>query len=331
MFVTLPSSSLDAYRLLILRTALTARQVGISVVPITFDGSKRPCCPWAIYQHRLASLRELTAWFHHEQRGLAFVTGAISGGLEAIDFDTYESYLAWSERLQQKGLTALHERLKQGYLEASPRGMHLLYRCQTIERNQKLAKVPVEGPQHWQTLIETRGEGGLIVVAPSSGGVHPSGKPYVLLQGAISTITTITPCERQALFTIARTFDSAPPLPPRTSLPQPFPNSNRGGKRPGDLYNQRVCWEAVLVPHGWKLLFMRDGQGYWQRPGKEGPGISATTNYRGCDLFYVFSTSTVFEAGRSYSKFGAYTLLEHGGDFAAAARTLAAQGYTQQE
>jgi hypothetical protein len=63
--------------------------------------------------------------------------------------------------------------------------------------------------------------------------------------------------------------------------------------------------------------------GQWRRPGKRGPGISATTNYAGNGLLYVFSTATIFEPERGYTKFTAYALLEHGGDFAAAARSLA--------
>jgi Bifunctional DNA primase/polymerase, N-terminal len=314
----------------IYRTSLVACGVGISVVPIPADGSKRPACRWRLYQRRRATLRELARWFRSTSQGLAFITGAISGGLEALDFDTRESYQAWSQRVREAGLTSLHTRLTRGYLEATPCGIHLLYRCPSlIEGNQKLAKVPVERPQSWQTLIETRGEGGLVVVAPSCGAVHPSGKPYVLLRGGVGTIATITPAERQALLAIARSFDASPPPLPRE--PIRFSAGARLGDRiqrtrPGDRYNQEASWEEVLAPHGWKLLYTRDDEGYWQRPGKNGPGISATTNYQGSDLLYVFSTSTCFEAGRSYSKFAAYTVLEHSGDFSAAARALAARG-----
>ncbi len=55
-------------------------------------------------------------------------------------------------------------------------------------------------------------------------------------------------------------------------------------------------------------------------------GISATTNWDGSDLLYVFSTSTLFEPKRGYSKFAAYALLNFGGDFRAAARDLANHG-----
>jgi len=207
--------------------------------------------------------------------------------------------------------------------------VHLLYRSRLVERNQKLASVLVEGLQRLRALIETRGEGGLVVVAPSGERIHPSGKPYVLLAGRISTIASITYEERQVLFSVARSFDQMPPEDLLT-CGQPHARAVRTrGERPGDHYNRRASWAEVLEPHGWRALYARDGESYWQRPGKQGSAISATTNYRESDLLYVFSTSTPFEAGRAYSKFAAYAILEHGGDFSAAARALAARGDTE--
>jgi putative DNA primase/helicase len=71
---------------------------------------------------------------------------------------------------------------------------------------------------------------------------------------------------------------------------------------------------------------------YWRRPGKGGRGCSATTGYcrgkDGTDLLYVFSSNAhPFEPGRAYGRFAAYALLEHGGDYGAAAKALAAQGF----
>jgi putative DNA primase/helicase len=83
----------------------------------------------------------------------------------------------------------------------------------------------------------------------------------------------------------------------------------------------------VLEPSGWELVRTVGSEGQWRRPGKEGPGISATTNYEETDLLYVFSTSTPFEPERGYTKFAAYAVLNFGGDFRAAARELAQRGY----
>ena len=58
---------------------------------------------------------------------------------------------------------------------------------------------------------------------------------------------------------------------------------------------------------------------YWKRPGKEDGGISATENYNGNGLLHVFSSSTPFVADKSYTKFSAYTILNHNYDFKIAA------------
>jgi len=54
---------------------------------------------------------------------------------------------------------------------------------------------------------------------------------------------------------------------------------------------------------------------FWCRPGKKS-GTSATTNFGGSDLLYVFSSNAEpFEQQTAYSKFHAYALLYHDGDF----------------
>jgi hypothetical protein len=323
----LPSRYRSAPKSYVFYTVLQAAAAGISVVPICTDGTKQPALTrWREYQKRQASLKELEQWFTSGEPGIAFITGAVSGNLEAIDFDCYETFENWLRFIQRDAaLAALYEHLSWGYLEATPAGgRHLLYRCDVIEGNQKLASRP-DGDRR-KTLIETRGEGGLIIVAPSRGGVHPSGKSYVLLRGSVSSIRTITAHQRRLLLAAARKFDEMPPDDYHSLSPRKYVEPI-DGLRPGDLFNQQASWEEVLIPHGWQLVRMCNEEGYWRRPGKSGRGISATTNHDGYDLLYVFSTSTVFEAERGYTKFSAYTLLNYHGDYAAAARALAASGY----
>jgi putative DNA primase/helicase len=110
--------------------------------------------------------------------------------------------------------------------------------------------------------------------------------------------------------------------------PAPAVRDAGAGKRPGDDYNDRATWDDILTPHGWTKAG-RLGPGFaWRRPEKTDPGISATTGQRDdADRLYVFTTSTVFESEKPYTKFGAYALLEHGGDYAAAAKALRRAGY----
>jgi hypothetical protein len=99
------------------------------------------------------------------------------------------------------------------------------------------------------------------------------------------------------------------------------------GDRPGDLFAASVSWHDILEPYGWKYVGGRHGHLLWRRPGKP-RGWSATSGLGDTDLLYVFSTNAPpFEADMLYSKFGAYCVLEHKGDFTAAARALAILGY----
>jgi len=120
----------------------------------------------------------------------------------------------------------------------------------------------------------------------------------------------------------------------RRLLDPPPPTVSRAGSRrprdphatlPGDDLNSRATWADILLPHGWAFLGQRGQVGCWRRPGKT-TGVSATTNALGTDRLRVFTTTTVFEP-TSYSKFGAYTLLNHGGDHHAAAEALRTLGY----
>jgi hypothetical protein len=83
-----------------------------------------------------------------------------------------------------------------------------------------------------------------------------------------------------------------------------------------DAHPGQRCWS--FTGEACSLPTMGKATGSVQ--GSRTQGVSATTNHQGSDLLYVFSTSTVFEAGKAYSKFAAYAIPEHGSDFSAAAR-----------
>src|SRR5262249_20827172 len=153
---------------------------------------------------------------------------------------------------------------------------------------------------------------------PSNGSTHPTGRPYVRVTGGFETIASYSEEERADLMALARTFDQTPRL---EVAPRPRLATTLGdGDRPGDDFNRRATWEDILPD--WTHVYTRGETVYLRRPGKD-RGVSATINYGGSDLLYVFSASTEFDPNRSYSKFGAYARLHHGDDYVAAARALA--------
>lgn len=107
-------------------------------------------------------------------------------------------------------------------------------------------------------------------------------------------------------------------------------HGTREGERPGDEFNRTASWQDILLPQGWQWVRRQGDDWYLRRPGKMSGGHSATL--RGStDRLWVFSEEAhPFEAFKLYDKFSAYTILEHHGDFAAAARQLGARGYGHQ-
>ena len=127
-----------------------------------------------------------------------------------------------------------------------------------------------------------------------------------------------------ALLDAARVIPDEPPEPEED---QPAASRDAAGRseRPGDRFNREASFAAILEPHGWtQVPHSGDGE-RWRRPGKS-EGVSATADGGGHRIFYCFSSNAPpFQANTSYSRFGAFALLEHNGDFSAAGRELAAR------
>jgi len=311
--------------------AIAYRRAGLCVLPAIPDEKRPALSSWKAYQTRLPTEAEVSRWFG-EREAICLLCGAASGNLEMIDFDLAgEAFEPWYQRVAS-ARSALLERL---VIEQSPSsGWHVAYRCRSpVSGNLKLAqrKQVVEGQDGvvihgktyrprkdaggtWHvilTLIETRGEGGLFLCAPTPG--------YELVQGDFTELPVLTEAERELLLEAAWSLNEYVPEPVDYSKSTSDPSEGR----PGDDFNQRGDVHAVLSRHGWTLVKAGENE-YWRRPGKTS-GWSATLKE---GLFYVFSTSaSPFKEDRAYSPFAVYALLEHGGDYAAAASALHTQGF----
>lgn len=308
----------------VLQNAVTAfYRAHVNVIPPVQGGEKRPYPPlWKKYQTTRPTREEALGWWKEKGlTGVGAVCGKISGNLEALDFDDRQAYEEYKLVCVAAGLGELVERIEQGYLEYSPKGAHWLYRCEMIEGNQKLAKADNE-----TTLIETRGEGGFIIVAPTYGDVNPKGD-YKPISGGPETIVTITPDERDALLAVARSLCKLPKKQP-APLPKVVATSSPGTS-PFDDYAQKTSWAEILGAAGWTMISEYADKTSWRRPGKD-KGVSATT-FGEDGVFYCFTSSTSFEAEQSYTKAGVYAHLHHGDDFKAAAKALSLLGYGSRE
>jgi hypothetical protein len=316
----------DVYR----DVALKALELGLSPGIAKEDGSKRPDGPWKRYQRTPASPKTVRRWYEQEHRtSNALFTGY--GHVECLEWEDASLYGRFLEAADAFGLGDEARRIAAGYCESSPGGgIHWLYRCETVEGNTKLAERPApteQDPHARETLIETRGIGGFIIIAPSNGKVHPSGGAYTLLSGGLESIVTIEPDVRAALLSLVRSFDEIPvklASPPRSATGErPSKARAAGGIRPGDDFNARAKHSDVIEPFGWTKVLTIGAVEYWRRPGKE-IGWSAT--WGKTKGFRVFTTSTSLEA-KSHTLLHVYCQLRHQGDWKSCIKDLAEQGY----
>jgi hypothetical protein len=324
----------------VLRVALAYLSFGLSIVPIRPDGSKASAVAWGEYQNRLATEQEVIKWLDNDKGyGIAIIGGAVSGYLEIFDCDDAQLFEPWCKAVEALCPGLL---IKLIIILTPSGGFHVYYRCHEIEGNLKLARKAVEVPEGTEnaklidgkcflikTTLETRGEGGYVLAPGSPGACHSTGRCYSVLFGSLSNILTITPQERAVMHDAARSLNQYIE-PERVYKPSSRLSSDQCN-RPGDDYNSKGDWYSLLTSHGWTFVFRRGEVSYWRRPGKPAPGISATTNYKGSNLLYVFSSNAhPFEEMAGYSLFAAFAMLEFDGDFHAATKALAGQGYGNQ-
>jgi hypothetical protein len=293
---------------------------GVNVVAV--NEKKQAIFPWKKYQSVAITKAELKEQMSDPRaKGVAVICGAISGGLEVIDIDTkYETYDLWSA-IKEKIPSEIYDRLH--IVSTKSGGKHLYYKCEEIEGNQKLAQRPPTAEEaaanpHIKSycIIETRGEAGYVVAPPSEG--------YTILKKGINVITSI---ERDTLFEIMRSFNEII----EEHIVEAFqrPTSKEYGVSPFDDYNKRADVGEVLLKHGWSVVKDNTERTYYLRPGSQADH-SGSFN-KDMRLFSVFSVNTPFIVQKGYKPAAVYAILEHNGDFKAAAKALLDLGYGEKK
>ena len=341
--------------------ALRLLRSGLSVIPIRGDGTKAPLFKWKVYENRRPTDKEARGWFTRPGVGIATIGGRVSGNLLCLDFET----AGFCERFVELAREWLAPLVESMPLVMTPGGgAHLWLRSdEPVDGNEVLAQrliavtpeqiisskkgrlalvdgkqLPLRmvetpaGPQEMAlaVAIETRGEGGYAIVPPSPGGCHPSGQPYLMKRGDLAAMPVIAAGDVEVLLELCRSLTEwhEPARETGRLVPTHTVMAPESGLRPGEDYNRRGDYEAVLEEHGWQPAGGEGKNRRWRRPGKE-RGISATTEQEK-RFFYCFtSNGSPFELKRAYNPFAVYALLVHDGDFAAAARELAREGYGQ--
>lgn len=156
----------------VLDAATAYRRAGLSVIPISPDGTKSPAiAAWKPFMGRLAGPEDFGYWFGNGHVwGLAVVCGHVSRELEVLDFDRADAFDRWRCEV---------ENLRPGCLDAIPRvrtpggGVHLYLFRKMAGPSRKLWKDAAG-----KTVAEIKGEGGYVLAPGCPGACHRTGKEY---------------------------------------------------------------------------------------------------------------------------------------------------------
>ncbi len=272
---------------------------GLSVIPVerlNNDDSKwkkQPSIKWKEFQSKLIEPKRLKSLVL-KAKYIGIVTGEVSGGLEVIDVDLKYDLTGtlWS-RLSEAIKSALPEFYENMVTQKTiNNGYHIFYKCDEIAGNQKLAmratsteEKKVNPNEKEKVLIETRGEGGYVVVAPSYG--------YEIQGDGFEYIPTITKEERSILLSICRSFS----LIIKDDTKAKYDNVTSIGLSIFEQFNRNENISELLSSHGWSILsenypidVLRPGN---PESGKSG-SILTSTEADPIELLFVFSSSTEF-------------------------------------
>lgn len=280
--------------------ANTLIENGLSIIPVK---DKIPTVAWKEYQTRLPRVGELSF-----NGSIALICGKISG-VEVIDIDSKNDPSGLLLDQVDEAIFKNNPDITRNDLviQRTPSGGgHLIYKCDVIEPNQKLA-VSTDR----KVLIETRGVGGYVCIAPTPG--------YEVLIGSLENIPTITPEQRENLLTACRSLNEyfEPVI-----IPKQYTQTNTG-LTPWQDYNERADVPALLQKHGWTYLKTIGDNQHFCRPEKKG-STSGTWNGQ---TFFSFTSSTIFEPSKAYNASALFAYLECARDFTEAARRLYSDGY----
>jgi len=309
----------------LLETALSYHRAGHHVLPVKEDKSPDIQGSWKQYMDKQTE-EDVSRLFSVPRWGIAIIGGI--GGLEIIDIDCKYDLTGKLELDFIKSCDELNgnnppvvslamSRTKSG-------GYHLYYRCPDPGSSKKLAMRPATEAEQAAgdqklVLLETKGVGGYVVVAPSPG--------YEMQFGDLCNIPTITQQTRNTIIQAARSFDELPePVyekPPRQAYTPPPTGTS---VTPWDDYNDRVSPIDVLQQYGWTAVYQHGEKVFMKRPGKTDAKTSG--NYHeGRKVFVCHTTSTPLPAEKGLTAWSIYKHYAHAGDAVAAAKQLYADGY----
>lgn len=299
---------------------------GFSLIPVRDKAEagkpiKSPYPYWKKYQSEIISPAEL--WEQMERfntSAIAVICGKVSGNLEVIDID-----VKWKPGIDAKLFSDIRllypniwDRLR---LHRTPSGgFHILYKIidQIPPGSQKLASrisLPTDNVKTKNlSFIETKGEGGYVLIPPSLSYSIYKAEPIPLL----------TWTERCALISLCNGYNEIIKI-------QPQPKGNKYendyyDENPFEHYNRSEQGAQALIDLGWKANGENSTFAWFTKPGSNSKERHAAY-IKDKQLFFFWSTTTEFENNRCYHPATIIAISKFGGDHKKTYRDLVDRGF----
>ena len=291
---------------------------------------------WKQYQNRLPTEAELGGWFDCPTRPALPSSAARRAAawkpstLTSWRSRSIRSGVSWSRPSPRPVPAPVHRADAAARL---PRPLPLHRNDYTGQREAGHRPGPAGERPHPD---RNAGAGGYALAPGSPPERHESGRTYEHVYGPdLCAIQTISAGERETLLRCAWSFNREPDAETVTEA-----GTNGTGLRPGDDFNRRgPDWPDILT--GWTVAQTVRRQALLGAPRKgawlERHDGRLHEQARGRAVRVLLRKRRAVPGGERrrpctcYSKFAAYALLHHGGDFQAAATELAHKGYGEQD
>ena len=268
----------------------------------TGSKEKKVLTKWTEFQHRKPTEKEIENWSKFTSQNYAIVCGEISN-LVVFDVDTKND--GDPTPFLNRGL----------YEVRTPSGGYHFYTLyDPLLKSTKHKKKDHKGILK---SVDVQSNGAIVFAPPS---FFPNGT---------YTLTNDVPIGKLPDDLMVLVLEALEPEKDSTSYTPFKAIAQPDMGRPGDIFNALASWEEVLFPLGWGKVGHNRASGiqYWRRPGKK-DGISASTNWKGYDLFFPYTKSvSELEQMKGYTKFSLLATLKYGGDFRKAAKELVMENY----
>lgn len=286
---------------------------------ITASANKKPNMhTWKEYQTTPITKPEMAKAYNGETTSAKTeIIGILTGynNLEVIDVDL-KVFPTLPE--QEEFWHELHSYLKDNIddfhrkfviYKTKNQGYHILYKCDTIEGNLKIAKLK----GHKECIIESRGIGGYVVVYDN----QISKLDYLSIQ-------TISERDRRILWSICRTYNYVDPseqLQPDKKVAKEYDSSNI---TPWQDYNEKTSIYDI-IGEDFKIVRKLAKHDIILRHGAESSQSGYVYKDSGC--MFLFSTGTIYPNEKLITPFIAYAYKYHNGNMSVAGKELYSKGF----